>query len=141
MDYKRRVSSMARILGCPEHAEVLVCRSCDAPEPLPEPLHTGLDALIDAIVARVGREGVQAAWRRLPAPPPLPPCRRCGGHARQCARCLESFGRRLFQEIGLTDAEQHALDGLLATCRRHDRTPPRYLSGKAHGVIVDPGAI
>jgi len=125
MRYDRRLQTLTRQLGleCPRHGTWLICRGCDrSGDPLPETLSTALQHLIDGIVARVGCEGVQAAWRRLPTSPPVTPCGRCGG-PRHCASCQESFGRRWFREIGLTDDEQRGLDRLLATCRRLQASP------------------
>jgi hypothetical protein len=104
MDYKRRLASIARTLGCPRHEQVYACRTCDASEPIPEPLLTELHALIDAIAARVGRHALQAAFRHVPQP--LADVCACGAR-RTCSACQEVYGRQLFRAIGLT-AEEHA---------------------------------
>jgi hypothetical protein len=124
-DLKRRLSALARQLGCHVHGAPLSCRTCEAPKPLPAPLSMILDDLINTVVARVGTEALRALVGRVPPPPQLDrPCRHCGG-ARQCGACQTRYAQAVFGAIGLTADEQRVLDDLMATCRRLDRARPR----------------
>jgi hypothetical protein len=118
--YNRRLAALARQVGCPVHGALLSCPGCDVPEPLPEPLSTGVGEFIEAVLARIGREGIRAICLRVPPPPGQRPCGRCGG-SRQCPSCQEEYRQAIFGHIELTAAEQAMLDALLAECRARER--------------------
>ncbi len=105
---------------CPRHERRPFCAPCESPELLPAPLSTGVGDFIEAIVARVGPEGLRVAFLRVPPPPVYGRCGRCGG-PRQCGACQADYGRAVFHAIGLTAAEQATLDALLADCRARER--------------------
>jgi hypothetical protein len=124
-DLKRRLSALTRQVGCSVHGSLLSGPSCDVPEPLLEPLSTGVGDVVEAIFARVGVEGIRAAFRRVPPPPVQRPCGRCGG-ARRCGQCQECYGKAIFDAISLTAAEQATWDAVLAECRVQDAKRNRH---------------
>jgi hypothetical protein len=63
--YAQRLSRVARALGCPIHGERLSCPACEVPDPLPEPLTTSAGDFIQAILTRVGPEGIRAGYQRV----------------------------------------------------------------------------
>ena len=101
-----RLKKVAQSLGCQLHEESLVCLRCEPPEPYPEPVATGMDTLIEAIIDRVGREGIKAAALRVGRPPLQEPCARCGTR-RKCMRCQVRQGHALLHHISAT-----GMDGL-----------------------------
>jgi hypothetical protein len=116
-----RLQALVRQAGlCPRHETMPWCPACDVPEPLPVDLSTMLDTLIDALVTRVGRQGLSDVWPRVPPPPAYAAYARCGT-SRRCAVCQADYGRAVFHAIGLTAAEQATLDALLAACRARER--------------------
>jgi hypothetical protein len=116
-----RLQALVRQAGlCPRHEMRPVCSPCESPEPLPEPLSTGVGDFIEAIFARVGSEGIKAILLRVPRPPVQRPCGRCGG-PRQCPSCQEEYMKAVLDEIELTAEEQAMLDALLAECRARER--------------------
>jgi hypothetical protein len=117
--YAQRLSRVARALGCPIHGERLSCPACEVPDPLPEPLTSRAGDFIKAILARVGQEALRDICLRV-LPPNHGPCPRCGA-PRQCLSCQVQYTKTVFRAIPLTAEEQHALEALLATCRRLDR--------------------
>ena len=119
MRYSRRLAALARQLGCPRHETPLTCPACDVPPPLPVDLSTLLDTLIDALVTRVGRQGLRAVCLRVPRAPAFNACARCGTK-RQCVACGADYGRALLQAISLTATEQAIVDRALAACRARD---------------------
>lgn len=111
-----RLRNLASRLGlCPTHGKSKTCRACDASEPLPEVLSSGMKTLIDAIVARVGRGALGSAVRRV-TPPVSDICPRCGA-TRSCPTCQEGYATAILSNIGLTSEERRQLHDLLATCR------------------------
>ena len=120
MNYNRRLSALAHQLGCPVHGSPLSCPVCDPPEPMPEPLTTAAGDFINAILARVGREGLRAAALQVTPPPVHDTCPRCGTR-RQCGACQVRHTKALLREIQLTSDEQATLETILATCRRMER--------------------
>jgi hypothetical protein len=114
--YDRRLQTLARQLGCRRDGELLSCPACDEKEPMPESLAAGMDALINAIVARVGAAGIRAAHQRVPWLPISDICPRCGTR-RECGTCVARHTKAFLREIGLTPAEEAQLQDLLATCR------------------------
>ena len=123
--YAQRVSRLARVFGCPVHEEALVCQTCQPSEPLPPPVAQGMHDLFNRLVARVPREMLAAAARRVGKPPVQEPCGRCG--ARQtCLSCQVRFGRAMLAAVELTADERDLLDAMLAECRRLDRERRGY---------------
>jgi hypothetical protein len=114
--YTQRLSRVARVLGCPVHGEALVCPVCEPESPLPEALATGMETLTNAIVVRVGQDGLRAICRWVPMPPVYKRCGRCGS-ARTCLACREQHSQALLRAIELTTDEQAQLGALLAVCR------------------------
>ena len=118
-----RLRAVARQVGlCPRHEELLTCPACDVTKPLPADLSTALNAWLDALVTRVGRQGLSDVCRRVPPPPAYAACARCGA-SRRCGACQADYGRAVFHAIGLTAAEQATWEALLAACRA--RQPKR----------------
>jgi hypothetical protein len=115
MRYDRRLQTVSRQLGlaCPRHDALLVC-ACHPPEPLPEHLEAGLDVLVTAIVARIGREAGRAACLRVPLPLTFDACPRCGVR-RRCLACAERHTKALLREIGLTAAEKAMVETMQET--------------------------
>jgi hypothetical protein len=116
-DLKRRLSALAHQLGvCQTHGAPLSCRTCEPPKPLPEPLSAMLERLNNAIVARVGAEGVRAIMLRVP-PPAQRPCSRCCRDHRRCRDCSVEYAQAVYGAIGFTTEEQAMVDAIRAECR------------------------
>jgi hypothetical protein len=118
MKRERRLLRIARQMGCAKHGARLHCQVCAVRAPLPEPISSGLDTLLDAIVARLGKDAVRRVCRRVPMPD-SDVCPRCGSR-RTCPDCTVAHGRRLFRELDLVPDEQAQLQSLLALCREKD---------------------
>ncbi len=113
---------MARQAGLsPRHEQLLTCPACDVSEPLPADLSATLDTLLDALVTRIGPEGIRMVFLRVPPPPAYAACARCGTSRRQCGACQVDHAKRVWREIGLTEAEETQWRVLLATARAQDR--------------------
>ena len=119
MKYARQLSKLARTFGCAVHSYRLSCPRCEPPEPLPEPLLSGLPQCVDGIVARVGIPAVKAACRQVGRPPVYDACGRCGG-PRQCGTCGVNYSKRLLSAIGLTAEEEATMQAQLALGRAMD---------------------
>jgi hypothetical protein len=114
----RRLQALARVYGCRQHGEALVCHVCDADGPLPAWAQEGVETFTDHILARVSVQEIREAWARVPRPT-TEPCRQCGS-IRACLSCVARYAQALFREIGLEPGEIACLRALMSKVRSMD---------------------